>query len=156
MVGCNEDKVGPYSALSSGLSTAVLSGRFPVDKSCRSISLRTVGAQHELTATPVFRAILKSKIVRVFNHLCDNYRARSLMLWYASMKPSEALQTHRTELREIVTRHGALRPRVFGSAISGNDTELIALRVTSTAWNLRDLRGHAHTGRGHSQHRDHR
>ena len=45
------------------------------------------------------------------------------MLWYASMKPSEALQTHRTELREIVTRHGALRPRVFGSAISGNDTD---------------------------------
>ena len=39
------------------------------------------------------------------------------------MKPSEALQTHRTELREIVTRHGALCPRVFGSAISGNDTD---------------------------------
>jgi hypothetical protein len=39
------------------------------------------------------------------------------------MKPSEALGTHRTELREIVTRHGALRPRVFGSAISGNDTD---------------------------------
>jgi uncharacterized protein len=39
------------------------------------------------------------------------------------MKPSEALQTHRTELREIVTRHGTLRPRVFGSAISGNDTD---------------------------------
>ena len=46
-----------------------------------------------------------------------------LVLWYVPMKPSEAFRTHRTELREIVTRHGALRPRVFGSAISGHDTD---------------------------------
>lgn len=39
------------------------------------------------------------------------------------MKPSEALSTHRDELREIVTRYGALRPRVFGSAVRGEDTE---------------------------------
>jgi uncharacterized protein len=39
------------------------------------------------------------------------------------MKPSEALRTYRTQLREIVARHGALRPRIFGSAIRGNDTE---------------------------------
>jgi uncharacterized protein len=39
------------------------------------------------------------------------------------MKPSEALRMHRVELREIVVRHGALRPRVFGSAIHGSDTE---------------------------------
>jgi predicted nucleotidyltransferase len=39
------------------------------------------------------------------------------------MKPSEALSAHRIKLREIVTRHGALRPRVFGSAIHGDDTE---------------------------------
>jgi len=45
------------------------------------------------------------------------------MLWLCPMKPSEALQNHRTELREIVTRHGARRPRVFGSAISGDDTD---------------------------------
>ena len=41
----------------------------------------------------------------------------------AAMKPSEALKVHRTKLREIVTRHGALRPRVFGSAINGDDTD---------------------------------
>jgi predicted nucleotidyltransferase len=45
------------------------------------------------------------------------------MLSLATMKPSEALRAHRAELREIVTRHGALRPRVFGSAIRGVDTE---------------------------------
>jgi len=45
------------------------------------------------------------------------------MLWYAPMKPSEAFRTHRTEPREIVTPHGALRPRVFGSAISDDDTD---------------------------------
>ena len=39
------------------------------------------------------------------------------------MKPSEALQTHRAELRQIIARHGAERPRVFGSASRGNDTE---------------------------------
>jgi predicted nucleotidyltransferase len=39
------------------------------------------------------------------------------------MKPSEALRTHRSELREIVARHGAVHPRVFGSAISGNDAD---------------------------------
>jgi uncharacterized protein len=39
------------------------------------------------------------------------------------MKPSEALRAHRAELREIVTRHGALHPRVFGSAIHRSDTE---------------------------------
>jgi predicted nucleotidyltransferase len=39
------------------------------------------------------------------------------------MKPSEALQRHREQLREIVARNGALRPRVFGSAVHGDDTD---------------------------------
>ena len=39
------------------------------------------------------------------------------------MKPSEALRTHRAQLREIVARHGAVRPRIFGSAVRGNDTD---------------------------------
>lgn len=39
------------------------------------------------------------------------------------MKPSEALRVHRAELRDIVARHGALRPRIFGSAIHGDDTD---------------------------------
>lgn len=39
------------------------------------------------------------------------------------MKPSEALSAHRDELREIVARYGALRPRVFGSAVRGEDVE---------------------------------
>src|SRR5687768_16559251 len=39
------------------------------------------------------------------------------------MKPSQALSAHREELREIVTRYGALRPRIFGSAVRGEDTD---------------------------------
>lgn len=39
------------------------------------------------------------------------------------MKPSEALSAHRAALRDIVARNGAVRPRVFGSAIHGQDTE---------------------------------
>jgi hypothetical protein len=39
------------------------------------------------------------------------------------VKPSEALKSYRAQLRAIVLRHGALRPRVFGSVIHGDDTE---------------------------------
>lgn len=39
------------------------------------------------------------------------------------MKPSEALQTKRTQLRELVVRHGVARPRVFGSVANGTDKE---------------------------------
>jgi predicted nucleotidyltransferase len=39
------------------------------------------------------------------------------------MKPSLAFETYRDELRAIVARHGAVRPRVFGSAIRGDDAE---------------------------------
>lgn len=39
------------------------------------------------------------------------------------MKPSQAFIAHREELRAIVARHGAMQPRIFGSAIRGDDTE---------------------------------
>ncbi len=42
---------------------------------------------------------------------------------YTAMKPSDALSAHRANLREIVTRHGALHPRVFGSVLHGDDTD---------------------------------
>jgi predicted nucleotidyltransferase len=40
-----------------------------------------------------------------------------------AMKPSEAFAAHRTELRELFLRHGLERPRVYGSVLSGADTE---------------------------------
>jgi predicted nucleotidyltransferase len=39
------------------------------------------------------------------------------------MKPSEALAAHRDQLRELVSRHGLTRPRVYGSVLSGTDSE---------------------------------
>jgi predicted nucleotidyltransferase len=39
------------------------------------------------------------------------------------MKPSEALATHRAELLQLVGRHNFMRPRVFGSVLTGTDTE---------------------------------
>jgi len=39
------------------------------------------------------------------------------------MKPSEALNLHRETIRNIVAAHRGLNPRVFGSALHGNDTE---------------------------------
>jgi uncharacterized protein len=39
------------------------------------------------------------------------------------MKPSDALDAHRAELRQIVSRYGLSSPRVFGSVLSGTDTD---------------------------------
>ena len=39
------------------------------------------------------------------------------------MKPSEALTAHRDELRQLVSRYGRMRPRVYGSVLTGKDDE---------------------------------
>ena len=39
------------------------------------------------------------------------------------MKPSEAFQAHRAEIRLIVERHRACNVRVFGSVLHGDDVE---------------------------------
>jgi predicted nucleotidyltransferase len=38
------------------------------------------------------------------------------------MKPSEALNLHRADIRRVVERNGARNPRIFGSVLSGADT----------------------------------
>jgi predicted nucleotidyltransferase len=39
------------------------------------------------------------------------------------MKPSEALEKHRAEIRRIVSENRSSNPRVFGSVLRGEDTE---------------------------------
>jgi predicted nucleotidyltransferase len=39
------------------------------------------------------------------------------------MKPPTALELQRAAIREIVARHNATNPRVFGSVLHGEDTE---------------------------------
>lgn len=39
------------------------------------------------------------------------------------MKPSEALQAHREDIRRIVAEHRASNPRIFGSVLRGSDAE---------------------------------
>ena len=39
------------------------------------------------------------------------------------MKPSEALATHREEIRRDVAQNRACNPRIFGSVLRGEDTE---------------------------------
>ena len=39
------------------------------------------------------------------------------------MKPSDALQLHRNEIRRVVEQYGARNPRVFGSVVHGDDTD---------------------------------
>jgi len=38
------------------------------------------------------------------------------------VKPSEALHLHRNDIRRVVELNGARNPRVFGSALHGDDT----------------------------------
>jgi predicted nucleotidyltransferase len=38
------------------------------------------------------------------------------------MKPSEALQTHRSQVRRVVEAHRAYNARVFGSVMRGDDS----------------------------------
>jgi uncharacterized protein len=39
------------------------------------------------------------------------------------MRPSEALEKYRADIRRIVSENRSSNPRVFGSVLSGNDTE---------------------------------
>jgi uncharacterized protein len=39
------------------------------------------------------------------------------------MKPSQALDSHRADIRRVVESHHAANARVFGSVLHGNDTE---------------------------------
>ena len=55
------------------------------------------------------------------------------------MKPSEALAAHRDELRQIVARHGVVRPRVFGSVVHGDDTDKSDLDLLVDATNTTTL-----------------
>ncbi|MBV8737796.1 MAG: nucleotidyltransferase family protein [Alphaproteobacteria bacterium] len=61
------------------------------------------------------------------------------------MKPSEALAAHRVELRELVNRYGLMRPRVFGSVLTGTDTDrsdldlLVDATETTTLFTLARL-----------------
>lgn len=39
------------------------------------------------------------------------------------MRPSIALKIHRQQIKRIVEKHHALRPKVFGSVLRGDDTD---------------------------------
>ncbi|WP_113891014.1 nucleotidyltransferase family protein [Roseiarcus fermentans] len=39
------------------------------------------------------------------------------------MKPSAALDAHRAELRQLLLGYGVRRPRVYGSVLTGADTD---------------------------------
>lgn len=45
------------------------------------------------------------------------------------MKPSTAYQQHRNAIRQIVERHHATNPRIFGSVLHGQDTDASDLDI---------------------------
>lgn len=58
----------------------------------------------------------------IIRHQRNGFAPASLC-YNAFVKPSQALDAHRAELRELVSRHGLLGARVFGSVLSGTDTD---------------------------------
>jgi uncharacterized protein len=68
-----------------------------------------------------------------------------ILCYNAYMRPSEALAAHRAELRQLVSRYGLSRPRVFGSVLSGTDTDesdldlLVEATETTTLFKLAGL-----------------
>ncbi len=61
------------------------------------------------------------------------------------MKPSEALTVHRAELRQLVSRYNVASPRVYGSVLTGEDTDesdldlLVDATETTTLFTLAGL-----------------
>ena len=58
------------------------------------------------------------------------------------MKPSQALQFHRDAIRRVVLAHRAQNPRVFGSVLTGHDTEASDLDIlidTTPSTSLMDV-----------------
>jgi predicted nucleotidyltransferase len=45
------------------------------------------------------------------------------LIYVTAMKPSDALQAHRDEIRRVVEAHRAKNARIFGSVARGEDTE---------------------------------
>ena len=90
---------------------------------------------------------LALKYPEVLRTGCSGWRKLQLSIKFKTklklnMKPSLALATHRTEIREIVLAHKALNARVFGSVAQGLDTELSDLDIlvdTTSETTLFDL-----------------
>ena len=58
------------------------------------------------------------------------------------MKPSQALQFHRDAIHRVVLAHRAQNPRVFGSVLTGHDTETSDLDIlidTTPSTSLMDV-----------------
>lgn len=53
----------------------------------------------------------------------QSYFVLTVLCYNAAMKPSDALATHRGELRQLVSRHGLARARIFGSVLTGTDDD---------------------------------
>ncbi len=55
------------------------------------------------------------------------------------MRPSDALATHRAELRRLVGRYNVAHPRLYGSVLTGEDTDESDLDLLVDATGLTTL-----------------
>jgi uncharacterized protein len=88
-------------------------------------SLRSaLGNARERSLPAAQKSRYRNGAVAVTKQRLSNFPASLAALRCNSrMKPSKALDAHRTELRELVSRHGLLGARIFGSVLSGTDTD---------------------------------
>jgi uncharacterized protein len=90
---------------------------------------RASARQVRLASSPVPRCVIGAPAFALVARLKLEVARQKLNAAYQRakcndiMKPSEALTNHRAELRQLVSRYGLSRPRVFGSALTGADTE---------------------------------
>ena len=126
-----------------------------LDNSLRAVPPHTADCQHD--AARHDRDFLRASgcLRRRLGPMCKNEHyttvVSSVALCYdVYMRPSEALAAHRAELRQLVSRHGLLRPRVFGSVLSGKDDDesdfdlLVDPAETTTLFTIARLQRAAH------------
>ncbi|WP_338034515.1 nucleotidyltransferase family protein [Lautropia dentalis] len=66
----------------------------------------------------------QAELLRVYRRLYDMKEpdGRDEGLQFGVLRPSEALNAHREEVREVIAGYDVVNPRVFGSVLRGTDT----------------------------------
>jgi hypothetical protein len=97
----------------------------------RGLKIRT---PREFAATGRDRAVLPARLPQFVAQWCKDFASRITMVraWIrratcakdrTAMKPSDALATHRVALRQLIGRYNVAHPRVYGSVLTGRDTD---------------------------------
>lgn len=73
----------------------------------------------------------QAELLRVYRRLYDmkEPEGRDEGPQFGGLRPSEALNAHREEVREVIAGYDVVNPRVFGSVLRGTDTAQSDLNI---------------------------